>query len=117
MDTLKINGIEVECVLGDLPEERTREQKIQVDVSLELDLEAAAASDSIEDTVDYALLVGNIREALEDARCRLLERAAGIVADVCLEDPLVERAAVTVRKFGSVSCVACAAVTLVRPPR
>lgn len=115
MDTLKINGIEVECVFGDLPEERTHEQKILVDVSLELDLEAASASDSIDDTVDYALLVGNIREALEDARCRLLERAAGIAADVCLEDPRVERAAVTVRKFGSVPGVASAAVTLVRP--
>ena len=115
MDTLKINGIEVECVLGDLPEERTREQKILVDVSLEMDLESASASDMISDTVDYALLVGNIREALEDAKCRLLERAAGIVADVCLEDPLVERAAVTVRKFGSVPGVASAAVTLVRP--
>lgn len=117
MDTLKINGIEVECVLGDLPEERTREQKILVDVSLELDLETAADSDSIDDTVDYALLVGNIREALEDAKCRLLERAAGLVADVCLEEPRVERAAVTVRKFGSVPGVASAAVTLVRPLR
>ena len=117
MDTLKVNGIEVECVLGDLPEERVREQKILVDVSLELDLEAASSTDSNDDTVDYALLVGNIREALEDARCRLLERAAGIVADVCLEEPRVERAAVTVRKFGSVPGVASAAVTLVRPLR
>ena len=115
MDQLKLNGIEVECIIGDLPEERESEQKILVDVSLELDLEAASATDSIDDTVDYALLVGNIREALEDARCRLLERAAGLVADVCLEDPRVERAAVTVRKFGSVPGVASAAVTLVRP--
>ena len=117
MDALKLNGIEVDCVLGDLPEERTREQRILVDVSLELDLDAAAETDSIEDTVDYALLVGNIREALEDAKCRLLERAASIVADVCLEDPLVERVAVTVRKFGSVPGLASAAVTLVRPSR
>ena len=114
MDTLKINGIEVECVLGDLPEERTREQKIQVDVSLELDLEAASASDSIDDTVDYALLVGNIREALEDAQCRLLERAAGVVADVCLSDPRVERVTVGVRKFGSVSGLGSAEVKVTR---
>ena len=114
MDTLKINGIEVECVLGDLPEERTREQKIQVDVSLELDLEAASASDSIDDTVDYALLVGNIREALEDAKCRLLERAAGVVADVCLSDPRVERVTVGVRKFGSVSGLGSAEVKVTR---
>ncbi len=114
MDALKINGIEVECVLGDLPEERMREQRILVDVSLEMDLSEAGESDSIGDTVDYAILVGNIREALEDARCRLLERAASLVADVCLQDPRVERAAVTVRKFGSVPGVASAAVTVVR---
>ena len=114
MDTLKINGIEVECVLGDLPEERTREQKIQVDVSLELDLEAASDSDSIDDTVDYALLVGNIREALEDAKCRLLERAAAVVADVCLADPRVASVTVGVRKFGSVSGLGSAEVRLTR---
>ena len=117
MDQLKLNGIEVECIIGDLPEERESEQRLLVDVALDIDLADAAASDRLDDTVDYALLVGNIREALEDARCRLLERAAGIVADVCLEEPRVERAAVTVRKFGSVPGVASAAVTLVRPLR
>ena len=77
MDRLKVNGIEVECVLGDLPEERVREQKILVDVSLELDLEAASATDSIDDTVDYALLVGNIREALAK---RIEENARAFLA-------------------------------------
>ena len=115
MDTLKLNGIEVECVLGDLPEERTREQRVLVDVSLEIDLADAAQTDSLDETVDYALLVGNIREALEEAKCRLLERAADVVADVCLEDPRVERVAVTVRKFGTVPGLASAAVSLVRP--
>lgn len=114
MDAIKLNGIEVECILGDLPEERVKEQKILVDVALELDLADAAESDSLDDTVDYALLVGNIREALEEARCRLLERAASVVADVCLSDPRVERATVSVRKFGSVPGLASAAVVLTR---
>ena len=26
MDVLKLNGIDVECILGDLPEERVKEQ-------------------------------------------------------------------------------------------
>ena len=115
MDVLKLNGIEVECILGDLPEEREREQTVHVDVALELDLEAAGASDRLEDTVDYALLVGNIREALEDAECRLLERAAEIVADVCLSDPRVEKASVAVRKFGSVPGLGSAEVKIARP--
>ena len=115
MDLLKLNGLEVECILGDLPEERVREQKIQVDVALALDVTAAAETDSLDETVDYALLVGEIRETLEEARCRLLERAAVCVADVCLADPRVERATVTVRKFAGVPGLASASVTVTRP--
>ena len=114
MDQLKLNGIEVECIIGDLPEERASEQKILVDVLLDMDLEEASSTDSLEDTVDYALLVGNIREALEDARCRLLERAAGVVADVCLSDPRVESVTVGVRKFGSVPGLGSAEVRITR---
>ena len=114
MDQLKLNGIEVECIIGDQPEERVNEQRLLVDVALDIDLADAAESDRLEDTVDYALLVGNIREALEDAQCRLLERAAGVVADVCLSDPRVERVTVGVRKFGSVSGLGSAEVKVTR---
>ncbi len=115
MDVLKLNGITVDCILGDLPEEREKEQQVLVDVVLEMDLQDAALSDSLDDTVDYALLVGNIREALEDAKCRLLERAADVVADVCLADPRVEHATVSVRKYGSVSGLGSAEVKITRP--
>jgi dihydroneopterin aldolase len=114
MDQLKLNGIEVECIIGDQPEERENEQRLLVDVALDIDLEDAAESDRLDDTVDYSLLVGNIREALEDAQCRLLERAAGVVADVCLSDPRVERVTVGVRKFGSVSGLGSAEVKVTR---
>lgn len=115
MDCLRLNGIVVECILGDQPEERVTEQKILVDVELELDLQDAAESDSLEDTVDYAILVGNIREALEEARCRLLERAAELVTDVCLANPRVERVTVSVRKYGSAPGLGSAEVRLTRP--
>ena len=115
MDTLKLNGIVVDCILGDLPEEREREQQVMVDVALEMDLQDAALSDDLEDTVDYALWVGNIREALEEARCRLLERAADVVADVCLADPRVEHVTVSIKKFGTVSGLGSAEVKITRP--
>ena len=114
MDQLKLNGIEVECIIGDQPEERENEQRLLVDVALDIDLVDAAESDRLDDTVDYSILVGNIREALEDAQCRLLERAAGVVADVCLSDPRVERVTVGVRKFGSVSGLGSAEVRVTR---
>ncbi len=114
MDSLRLNAIEVDCILGDQPEERVNEQKVRVDVSLDIDMHDAAASDSLDDTVDYALLVGSIREALEEAKCRLLERAAEIVADVCLADPRVVRATVCVRKFGTVSGLGSAEARITR---
>ena len=115
MDMLKLNGIVVDCILGDLPEERETEQQVMVDVELALDLQDAALSDCLDDTVDYALLVGNIREAPEDAKCRLLERAADVVADVCLADPRVEHVTVGIKKFGTVAGLGSAEVRITRP--
>ena len=54
MDQLKLNGIEVECIIGDQPEERENEQRLLVDVALDIDLEDAAESDRLDDTVSAA---------------------------------------------------------------
>ena len=99
---LRLNGIEVACVIGDLPEERQREQRLVVDATLVLDLSAAAASDALSDTVDYAALTERIRAALASAKCRMIERAAKIVKDACLSDAKVRAAKVSVTKSGAV---------------
>ena len=111
---LRLNGIEVACVIGDLPEERQREQRLVVDATLELDLSAAAASDVLADTVDYAALTRRIRERLRGAKCRLVERAAALVLEECLADSRVAQASVAVRKSGCVPGLASAEVVLSR---
>ena len=114
LDVLRLNGIEVACIIGDLPEERQREQRLVVDATLELDLSAAAASDALADTVDYAALTRRIRERLRGAKCRLVERAAALVLEECLADSRVMRATVAVRKSGCVPGLASAEVVLSR---
>ena len=52
-------------------------------------------------------------QAARDAA--VLERAADVVADVCLSDPRVERVTVCVRKFGTVKGLGSAEVKIVRP--
>ena len=113
-DRLEILGLEVMCVIGDLPEERCREQRLMVDVSLVCDLAVAAASDALSDTVDYAALAVKIRTALKEARCRMVERAAECVARVCLSEPRVQEIAVRVEKYGGVPGLRAAAVEIVR---
>ena len=104
--TLKLNGIEVDCVIGDLPDERDRLQRLLVDVELEIP-STAAETDSLSDTVDYATLAESIRAALVAAKCRMIERAAKVVYD-CLP---TRTARVVVTKVGAVPGLASASVT------
>jgi dihydroneopterin aldolase len=113
-DKLELCGLEVACVIGDLPHERCREQMLTLDVSLALDLSAAVASDALGDTVDYAALAESVRAALKQARCHMIEHAAGCVAEVCLADPRVESVRVRIEKCGCVPGLRAAAVELAR---
>ena len=107
---LRLNGIEVECVIGERPDERTRLQKLRVDVALEI-ADTAAETDEIADTVDYAALAERIRAALVAAKCRMIERAAKVVADVCRADAHVLSVTATVTKAGAVPGLESASAT------
>lgn len=98
---LKLNGIEAECVIGERPDERCRLQKLKIGIELEIP-DRVAETDELADTPDYAVLTEKIRAALAEAKCRMIERAAKIVCDVCLSDPKVLMATVSVVKRGAI---------------
>jgi len=108
---LSLDGLEVCCVIGDLPEERTRAQRLLVDAVLEVDA-AAADTDELSDTVDYAALAAAIRSSLVDAKCRMIERAAKIAAEECLKDGRVFSATVTITKSGAVEGLRSASASM-----
>ena len=84
---LELNGIEVECVIGEREDERDRLQRLRIDVVMDIP-DDAAETDALEDTVDYAELTETIRAELIAAKCRMIERAAYLVAVVCKSDSL-----------------------------
>lgn len=99
--TLKLNGIAVDCVIGERPDERDRLQRLRVDAELEIS-DCAAETDELGDTVDYAALAEKIRAALVAAKCKMIERAAKVVYDVCRAEAKVLSATVMVTKGGAV---------------
>ena len=105
---LKLNGIEVACVIGERPDERDRLQRLRVDVELTVP-DRAAETDELGDTVDYAGLADRIRATLTAAKCKMIERAAKVACDVCRAEAKVRAAAVTVTKSGAVPGLASAA--------
>ena len=98
---LELNGIGVECIIGERPDERTHPQRLRVDAVLTIG-NAASETDELDDTVDYAALTEKIRAALVAAKCRMIERAAKVVGDLCLADGKVSAVKVRVTKSGAV---------------
>lgn len=112
--TLNLNGIEVLCVIGERADERHRLQKLRVDVSLAIPA-AAAETDRLSDTVDYAALAERVRAALVEAKCQMIEHAAKVAYGVCAAECPASADArslrVTVTKSGAVPGLDSASVT------
>lgn len=98
---LLLNGIDAECIIGDLPDERERAQHLRVDARLEIE-NTAAFTDELSDTADYAKLAGKVRAALVAAKCRMVERAARVACEACADDRRILSASVRVTKNGAV---------------
>ena len=79
-------------------EERENDQRFVVDVSLGLNLSAAAAADDLGLTVDYGDLAEGVHEVIAAEPLLLIESVAQRVVDLCLNYPPVLWASVTVHK-------------------
>jgi 7,8-dihydroneopterin aldolase/epimerase/oxygenase len=116
-DRIFVSGLVLHAYHGVGDDEGRVGQQFLVDLVLDLELAAAARSDRLADTVDYADLVEVSSRAFRATRYRLVEAAAGAVADAVLAAfPRVSRLQVTVHKpHAPIAAVfADVGVTLVR---
>lgn len=97
---LELNGLSVECIIGDLPEERIAPQRIRVDAAVEIP-DTAGRTDNLSDTIDYPSLASDITAALVAAKCKMIERAALIVCEACLKDSRAVAAKAKITKYGT----------------
>ncbi len=98
MDRIHVRDIEVQCIVGTKPVERTTKQRVRINLVLDIDLAPAAQSDRIEDTLNYKDLKDQVVEMTEQSRHFLIERLASEILDACLKNPQVQAATVTVDK-------------------
>ena len=98
LDRIAIHGLSAHAFHGVYEAERRLGQTFRVDAVLELDTAPAAARDDLERTVNYAELARALHSVLTGEPVDLLETLAQRLADVCLEDPLVDAVEITVHK-------------------
>ncbi|HEY0260161.1 MAG TPA: dihydroneopterin aldolase [Lacisediminihabitans sp.] len=97
-DTIRLTGLRVFAHHGVLEEERVHGQEFVIDVTLGLDLEAAAVSDDVRQTVHYGILADEIAAAVGTDPVDLIETVAKRVADLVLGHEAVRVVTVTVHK-------------------
>ena len=98
-DKIFISGLALHAYHGVMPYEGKVGQSFTIDLTLSIDLSAAAGSDKVVDTVSYDKVVECASRAFTAQKYRLIEAAAGRVADAVLGAfPRVREIEVTIHK-------------------
>ena len=98
-DKIILTGIEVQGRHGCSEEERRTPQTFIVDVELSLDLSAAGKSDDLGDTIDYAVVISDIKKIVGGTSRNLIETVAKEIVDFMIKRyMLLESVKVVLRK-------------------
>ena len=84
-DTVFVTGLALHAYHGVMPHEAKVGQTFKLDLVLRIDLTDASRSDMLKHTVSYDTVVKTASAAFCARRYRLVEAAAGAVADALLE--------------------------------
>jgi dihydroneopterin aldolase/D-erythro-7,8-dihydroneopterin triphosphate epimerase len=113
-DQIHIKDLLVRTIIGINEDERRNKQDVVINITLYTDHAAAAASDDIADTVNYKTIAKQTIKLVEESQFYLVEKMALEIVKLCLADPRVERAAVTVEKPGALRFARSVGVTIER---
>ena len=86
MDKIFLEDMRVETVIGIWDWERKIRQTVAIDIEMATDIRKAAASDSVEDTLNYKSVAKRVQAFVGDSSFQLVETLAEKIAAVILEE-------------------------------
>jgi len=117
MDTVYLQGLRVETLIGIHPWEREGRRTVVFDLELAADCARAARADSIGDALDYAAVAGRVAAIAAASEFLLLETLAEAVARALLEEFGVPWLRLRLDKPGAVPGAAGVGVVIERGSR
>ncbi len=102
MDKIFLNELKVETVIGIWEWERKIRQTVVIDLEMSADITKAAATDSVEDTLNYKLVAKRIQQFVEDSSYQLVETLAEKIAAIVRDEFEVQWVKVRVNKPGAI---------------
>lgn len=103
MDIIFLHGLKVDCVIGVWDWERRIRQPVIIDLDLGFDIRRAAASDAIDDTLNYKAVAKRLQDFVGNSQFQLVETLAEQIAAILLKEFSLEWVRVRINKRGAVS--------------
>jgi dihydroneopterin aldolase len=101
-DIIFLSGLTTECIIGIWDWERRVRQKVVLDVEMAADIRKAAASDSIEDTLDYKKVAKRLLQFVGDSQFQLVETLTERIAELVVTEFDVAWVRVRLNKQGAI---------------
>jgi len=114
MDQIHIKDLHLRTIIGINEEERRNRQDVLINIVMDADMRAAGESDDIDDAVNYRTITKRIIQLVENSQFYLVEKMATEIAAICLGDPRVQQARVTVEKPGALRFARSVGVSIIR---
>ena len=102
MDIVFINDLRIETIIGIYDWERKVKKTISLDLEMGTDIRKSAATDAIEDTLNYKAVAKRLIAFVEDSEYLLVETLAEKIAEIVLSEFTVPWLKLTVHKPGAV---------------
>lgn len=102
MDTIFLHQLEVETVIGIWDWERKIRQTVVIDLEMAADIARAAATDSVDDTLNYKSVAKRVQKFVAESDFQLVETLAERIADIVTGEFGVSWVRVRVSKPGAI---------------
>lgn len=102
MDKIFLTALNVECIVGIWDWERRVKQTVIIDVEMAADIRRAAATDSIEDTIDYKRVAKRLLQFVGDSQYQLVETLTEQIGRVIVTEFGVSWVKVRLNKRGAI---------------
>jgi dihydroneopterin aldolase len=86
VDTVFIQGLTVDALIGCYEWEKDKRQKIRFDIEMAWDIRKAGASDALAETLDYNAVATRVTQFAEENQFELVEALAENVASIITEE-------------------------------
>ena len=93
-----VQGLEVSCIIGTLPRERKKKQKVVIDLEFPASVRKAARRDNLRDALNYQKIAWRATEFVSKSRFYLIETLAERLAQALLREFKLKKICLRVSK-------------------